>query len=258
MTNSYLSADYERGVFNVSACTWVEGAKEKIVTITSKDSPDGIDPDSGSRSGSGSGHSKSSLGAGAIAGIVVGAVVALLVIAAILVFCRRRQRKKASFAASEPEPDETMLKGPIHNSHVPSGLPIKHPSAPELDGDVPQIYQLHGESSSRQRTDTSNVSGPSGPVVSGPVEQPDPVYYELSGNTRLVGPRTDTTGSDRVSPFGTGSSPASRTVEVDRISVSDRGTPPSPAVSTMGTEGLEASSDIVSPTTPVNRWSQPM
>lgn len=249
ITNSYLSADYERGVFNVSSCTWSEGAKENIITITSKDSSDGIDPDSGSRSGSGPGHSKSSLGGGAIAGIVIGAVVALLVIAAIIVFCRRRQRKKDSFAASEPEPDESVLKGPVHNSHVPSGLPIKHPLEPELDGDVPQIYQLHGESSSRQRTDASNVSGP--------VEQPDPIYYELSGNTYLVGPRTDTTGgSERVSPFGTGSSPASRTVEVDRISVSDRA--PSPAVSTMGTEGLEASSDIVSPTTPVNRWSQPM
>ncbi|KAK8111603.1 uncharacterized protein PG998_008060 [Apiospora kogelbergensis] len=237
LQEAYLSADYERGVFNVSSCTWSEGAKENIVTITSKDSSDGIDPDSGSRSGSGPGHSKSSLGGGAIAGIVIGAVVALLVIAAIIVFCRRRQRKKDSFAASEPEPDESVLKGPVHNSHVPSGLPIKHPLEPELDGDVPQIYQLHGESSSRQRTDASNVSGP--------VEQPDPIYYELSGNTYL-----------RVSPFGTGSSPASRTVEVDRISVSDRA--PSPAVSTMGTEGLEASSDIVSPTTPVNRWSQPM
>ncbi|KAK8003202.1 hypothetical protein PG989_002921 [Apiospora arundinis] len=250
LQEAYLSADYERGIFNVSACTWAEGAKENIVTIRSKNSADGIDPESGSGSGSGSGHSKSSLGGGAIAGIVVGAVVALLVIAAIILFCRRRQRKKASFAAAEPEPDESMLKGPVHNSHVPSGLPIKHPSEPELDGNVPQIYQLHGESSSRQRTDASNISGP--------IEQPDPVYYELSGNTRLVGPRTDTTGSDRVSPFGTGSSPASRTIEVDRVSVSDRDAPPSPLVSTMGAEGFEASSDIVSPTTPVNRWSQPM
>ncbi|KAK8034820.1 hypothetical protein PG993_009815 [Apiospora rasikravindrae] len=255
LQEAYLSADYERGVFNVSACTWVEGSDENIVTITSKDSSDGGDPGSRSKSDPGSGHSKSSLGGGAIAGIVVGVVAALALIVAAILFCRRRQRTKASFAAAEPEPDESMLKGPVHNSHVPSGLPIKHPSAPELDGDVPQIYQLHGESSSRQQSQQQTTGGSN---ASGPVEQPDPVYYELSGASHLVpAPRSNTTGSDRVSPFGTGSSPASRNVEADRISVSDRPSPPSPAVSTMGTEGLGASSDIVSPTTPVNRWSQP-
>lgn len=243
------------------------------MTIPSKDPSDNTEFGSGSRTGSGSesGGSKPSLGGGAITGIVVGALAALAIVAATIVFCRRRQRKKASYAASEPEPEESMLKGPIHNSHVPSGLPIRQPSAPELDGEVPQIYQLHGESSSQQqqqshRTGESNTSGP--------VEQPDPIY-ELSDNSHLVPvvPRSNTTGSDRVSPFGTGSSPASRTVEADRISVSDRDsppsrtveadrvsvsdreTPPSPMVSTMGTEGLEASSDIVSPTSPVNRRS---
>lgn len=253
-TGSYLSADYERGVFNVSSCTWAEGADENIVAIPSKDPSDSSDFGSGSRTGSGSGSSKPSLGGGAIAGIVVGAVVGLAVIVAIVVFCLRRQRKKASYTASEPEPEESMLKGPVHNSHVPSGLPIKQPSAPELDGDVPQIYQLHGDSSSQQQHTTG------GSNTSGPVEQPDPIY-ELSDNSHLVPvpvpvPRSNTTDSDRVSPFGTGSSPASRTVEADRASVSDRESPPSPMVSTMGTEGLEASSDLVSPTSPVNRRSQ--
>jgi hypothetical protein len=36
--SSYLSADYERQVFNVSACVWNEGAVENIITITSNDS----------------------------------------------------------------------------------------------------------------------------------------------------------------------------------------------------------------------------
>ncbi|KAK7953559.1 hypothetical protein PG996_014451 [Apiospora saccharicola] len=256
LQEAYLSADYERGVFNVSSCTWNEGADENIVTIPSKDPSDSSDFGSGPRngSGSGSGSSKPSLGGGAIAGIVVGAVAGLAVIAAAILFCRRRQRKKASYAASEPEPEESMLKGPVHNSHVPSGLPIKQPSAPELDGDVSQIYQLHGESSSQQQSQQHTTGGSN---TSGPVEQPDPVY-ELSDNSHLVPaavPRSNTTGSDRVSPFGTGSSPASRTVEADRVSVSDRESPPSPMVSTMGTEGLEASSDLVSPTSPVNRRS---
>ncbi|KAK8058904.1 hypothetical protein PG994_009352 [Apiospora phragmitis] len=244
LQEAYLSADYERGVFNVSSCTWVEGADENIVTITSKDSSDGDDSGSGSGSGSGpgSGHSKSSLGGGAIAGIMVGVVAALALIIGAILFRRRRQRQKASYAASEPEPDESILKGPRATDQASS--------APELDGNVPQIYQLHGDSSSQQqqRTGESNTSGP--------VEQPDPVYYELSGNSHLGPPRSNTTGSDQVSPFGTGSSPASRNIEADRVSVSDRESPPSPMVSTMGTEGLEASSDIVSPTTPVNRWSQ--
>jgi hypothetical protein len=57
----YLTADYERRIFKVSQCTWVAGADENVVTITSKDTAVG-------------GDSIASFSGGVIAGIVVGTV----------------------------------------------------------------------------------------------------------------------------------------------------------------------------------------
>ena len=55
-SHSYLSADYERNIFNVSACTWQEGAEPNIVTIPSRDgntgSPSSDDPSSSGSNGS--------------------------------------------------------------------------------------------------------------------------------------------------------------------------------------------------------------
>ena len=81
----YLTADYERGVFNVSQCAWIEGAKEHVVTITSKDAGDGslTDTISSGRGGEGAGTGgvnsdpvpeSQPLSSGAIVGIVVGVV----------------------------------------------------------------------------------------------------------------------------------------------------------------------------------------
>lgn len=109
----YLSADYERKVFNVSECVWNQGAEENIVTITSRDS----DSDSGNGDGSSSSGS-SGLSGGAIAGIVVACVVAVALIAAVIVLRKRRKWMGAGFAVSakDPPPDESVLKGPVFNS----------------------------------------------------------------------------------------------------------------------------------------------
>ena len=85
----YLSADYERKVFNVSACVWNEGAAQNIVTITSKDSDTSGDSEGGSKP-----HSRPS--SSTIAGISVGSVVAVALIAVIIfVFVRRKRRQSA-------------------------------------------------------------------------------------------------------------------------------------------------------------------
>lgn len=263
--SSYLSADYERETFNVSACTWIEGAKENIVTIPSKDSDDS--PTSSDRGGS------SSLSNGAIAGIVIGAVVLALIVAAVIVLIIRRQRKKSSYRMFKPSPDDSVITGPVHNApltpgakyHSPDsignttaaasygesnaessngGRPVNasgqdsngrvtnatsDPSEPELDGDSQQIYQLHGESRPPP-----------------PESDEAPIYHELGGSEVTKKPE-----SDRVYTVGT-LPPGAR----GEIGTGDE--PPSPYVSTMGTTGWhddagDASSDLVSPTTPVLR-----
>ncbi|XXH03417.1 hypothetical protein Hte_009819 [Hypoxylon texense] len=246
LQEAYLTADYERHTFNVSACTWNEGAQENIITILSPDSDSGSTPGSGGGSGS-------SLGGGAIAGIVIGAIVFFLIVAAIVFLVIRRQRKKAAFAASQPEPDMSMLTGPVHNAPATPGpqkfyspetvgdstgvsnadsnrgsaagrhSPSSNGQDAELDGNSPQIYQLHGES----------VPPPDGGEA--------PTYHELPG-TEV---RKTTSG---------------RVVSAMEASPSSRGEgeEDSPYVSTLGSMGWQgergdASSDLVSPTTPVHR-----
>ncbi|KAH6643379.1 aspartic peptidase domain-containing protein [Truncatella angustata] len=228
LQETHLSADYERGVFNVSACVWNEGAEENIVAITSKDS----DESSGA-GGDPSAHSSgsSSLSGGAIAGIVVGVVVGILIVAAIIAFILRRRRRKVSYAASEPEPDESVLEGPEHNTGPKPE--IKLPNGPELDGNTPQIYQLHG--------DSSRHIAPKEPAPQQPI-------YELAAS------EAGRSGTDRVSTLTTTPSP-------DEKAKAGEASPPSPYVSTLGTTGWpegerwEASSDIVSPTTPIHGGS---
>jgi len=114
----YLSVDYERKVFNVSACVWNQGAKENIVAITSKDSPDAA--------GGSSSSDKPKMSGGTIAGIVIGAILGVLLIAtAIAVFILRKRRKWIgtgfAVASKKPVPDESVLKGPVFNDNSRHG-----------------------------------------------------------------------------------------------------------------------------------------
>ncbi|KAI0164421.1 acid protease [Hypoxylon sp. FL1284] len=246
LQEAYLSADYERKTFNVSACVWNEGAQSNLVTITS------TDPGSGPSSSSSSGSS--SLGGGAIAGIVIGVVAFVAIIGALIALFIRRQRKKTAYAMADPEPDVSVLTGPVHNAPPATPRPPKfyspetvgdgstainsssstrHPStqppdaADELDGDSQQIYQLHGDSASL-RPDAAAAA----PAV----------YHELPGSELRK------TTSGRVVSAMMGESPRRAAGEVED--------PPSPYVSTPGSTGWsgdrDASSDLVSPTTPVH------
>ncbi|KAG5655355.1 hypothetical protein KAF25_006858, partial [Fusarium avenaceum] len=55
LQEAYLTADYERGVFNISQCSWVEGAKARVATITSSVT-DGDSGNEASSSGRGEGE----------------------------------------------------------------------------------------------------------------------------------------------------------------------------------------------------------
>ncbi|KAI0967902.1 aspartic peptidase domain-containing protein [Xylaria arbuscula] len=253
LQEAYLTADYERGVFNVSACSWVQGAAENIVTIPSKGSDDSTD-------GHGSDSGKSRLSGGAIAGIVIGAVVAALFIVAAIIYLIRRQRKKKVFAAQEPEPDMAVITGPVHNHHSSrragkyyspdtvgtstdaggsennrdiNGSSIGNESAQqELDGQDTQVERMTTPSE-----DSAHVHH----VQSEPKilnDPPQPVYHELGG--------TEVNKTRPAAFSNLGSSPlhAVRDEGDDHLD--------SPFISTLGSLGWrdEASSDMVSPTTP--------
>ncbi|KXJ88052.1 aspartic peptidase domain-containing protein, partial [Microdochium bolleyi] len=94
LQEAYLSADYERKVFNVSACTWREGAEEDIITIPSRAGNTGPNGDSGSSGNESGGSGGSGLSTGQIAGIAVGSVLAALLIIALIGLCVLRQRRK--------------------------------------------------------------------------------------------------------------------------------------------------------------------
>lgn len=147
----YLSADYERRIFNVSQCAWNEGAEENIVTILANSATNTGEstPTSSSSSHSSDSSGGSSLSTGAIVGIAIGAVAAVILIAVAAFFFLRRRKQDA---ASEPE--QSILQSPAPQSisefdskqadgNVFAIPPIMHG---ELSGNDTQIYQLHADS----------------------------------------------------------------------------------------------------------------
>ncbi|KAK0617563.1 aspartic peptidase domain-containing protein [Immersiella caudata] len=182
LQEAYLSVDYERKVFNVSACEWNQGAEENIVPITSKDSPN---------VGGGSSSSGSKLSGGTIAGIVIGSVLGgLLLIAAIAVFILRKRRKwiGTGFAVaakkSEPAADESALKGPVFNDHsrhgsTPSSVPF---SADDISG-------------SRSRS-TAEYARPASAAASDSAAAAAGTTVELDGDGTAVRPNTELDGHE--------------------------------------------------------------
>lgn len=262
--SSYLSADYERKVFNVSACVWNQGAQENIVTITSTDSDSAT-----GRGSSPSGHSH--LSGGAIADIVVACVIVgiLLAVAIAYVILRKRRKwMKAGFAvaAPKPEPDEFILDGPVFNSSPHSTAYNSTPmSAADISAprSTAECSRSAADSPARPDTIEENVAGSSTPELDGrdtlirpntelegteiqPVAK-NPLVYELPGS-EVVGGRGREAEPDRA-PSTVGSLPSCD----EREGGSD--SPPSPFVSTLGTfreQDERADSDLVSPTTPTH------
>ncbi|GAB1314532.1 hypothetical protein MFIFM68171_04742 [Madurella fahalii] len=271
LQEAYLSVDYERKVFNVSACVWNQGAQENIVTITSKDSDSAGTSDDASSSGN------SGLSAGAIAGIVVACVVVGIAIVTLIVLLRRRKKITAQFAVAAriPEPDESILKGPVFNS------PSRHGSTP--DDSVP--FSADDVSATRSRS-TAEYSRPGSGIVGESVAGAPTA--ELDGRDTLVRPDTELDGNEIQRPLPRIAENPSGVYELpDNSVVSDTGdrgrkskpnqvpsavgslpsrdemkggndSPPSPLVSTLGTNwepGRDsvAGSELVSPDTPASR-----
>jgi hypothetical protein len=252
---SYLSADYERKVFNVSACVWNEGAEENIVTIAPKDSTSALGDGGSSKSTS---SNKAHLGAGAIAGIVVGCVViGLLAASALAIFILRKRRKwmKAGYAATAPkiEPNGSVLEGPVFNS-VPPATEVSTPFSPDdISGSkstagssrstagspaIPVSIADHADAKSTAELDGREI--PSGSIH--PVVQ-SPLVHELHGSE--VEEKYRPAALDR-KISAVGDLPSFRERQGDEDS------PPSEVSTLGGTNSDEADhSDLVSPIIPV-------
>jgi hypothetical protein len=94
---AYLTADYERGTFSVSQCSWIEGADENIVTIPPKTtdvsiSSDPTDPPSSTTPSAdpNAPNSQHALKGWVIALIVIGSIAGLAVLAGLYLFLRKR------------------------------------------------------------------------------------------------------------------------------------------------------------------------
>ncbi|KAF2969051.1 hypothetical protein GQX73_g4479 [Xylaria multiplex] len=255
LQEAYLTTDYERGTFNVSACSWAAGAEENIVMIPPKDSCSLIN-------GCSSGSRNKSLSGGEIAGIVIGVVLATIIVVAVIVYVIRRERKKRSYAAQDPAPDMAVITGPVHNHH--SSRRVGKYYSPDTVGTSTDAGYSEGNRENRGESNNSNsgeqeLDGQDTQIerITAPnrdeshihqlqeeAKLPNgefvPIYYELGGRelTRA--------GSGLVSRV-------KRQEGEDHLD--------SPFVSTLGSvawqgEGEEASSDLVSPTTPIRHSSQ--
>ncbi|KAI0864070.1 aspartic peptidase domain-containing protein [Xylaria cubensis] len=132
LQEAYLSVDYERRTFNVSACTWDEGAEENIVTIFSKDHQN----DTGSSSPQGSGQSRGHrLNAGEIAGIIIGAI-------AVLSICTGLRKK----TSTHDNRSSSIIDGKYRKAELTTeGNEIRVMRTYELDA-AGNVHELSGES----------------------------------------------------------------------------------------------------------------
>lgn len=281
LQESYLSVDYERKTFNVSACSWTEGAQQNIVTITAKD------PLPGTNGGAGGGGGGSSLSGGAIAGIVVGAVLGALLIAGIFaVFLLRKRRKwmRKGYTVDAPHPidpsPEFLATAPVLNSHTTSSSAAYSKGSkrvPESAADISAQTSTIGNSRSATGSSPSgvaqilplpgggNVTVPGEPELDGHPVAENPGVYELPGFTVAGGGTSRIGGNvDSMDEVRRPSEPVSG-VSGETPSPESRSSsrPASPFVSTMGTDwngnphfsdgGERPVSHLVSPTTPTRR-----
>ncbi len=109
LLTSYLIADYDRGNFSISQCSWDPNAKQSVIPIYPPAPLTSLTPSTPIPTSNPPSSSSSSPSTGAIAGIVTGVVLFLLLALLtlyILVLKPRRTRKKAAAASLAHPPDD--------------------------------------------------------------------------------------------------------------------------------------------------------
>ncbi|RDW74958.1 hypothetical protein BP6252_06100 [Coleophoma cylindrospora] len=205
LQEAYVTTHYNSRTFNVSQCIFSDSASEKIValpaTLPTAASTATSSSSSAPRPTGTSGHK---LSAGAIAGIVIGAVLAALaIIGAIALFCLRRRRSSQAAENSRPrtpvaEIDAGKRVEPYGSSAYTAqasaftheaggqavaprfeigGNPIMHPQ--ELEASVP-IQWTRPTSAPHRSADRGDTGGSTTASVS-PTDEPGSQAHELSG-----------------------------------------------------------------------------
>lgn len=156
LQEAYITVDYGRSNFTVCQATFSDPMPdEQLVAIL----PPGYNTSTSNSTAPH--HSSSSIGSGAIAGIVVGAVVALTLLVAGFLYLRRRRNRSHPGPSENPDVDvaihvdeEKAIVGEELDSSDVNELPPGMP--PEVEGDA-ALWSTHGanakaELDSGQRT----------------------------------------------------------------------------------------------------------
>lgn len=143
--------------------------------------------DSDSSSCSGSGCS-SPLSPGAVAGIAIAVLVGVVILVGVLFFFIRRQRQKAAYKATPPEPDVSFLSGPGPVQNAGPSSPSRTDQSPlqarfwspdAVHGDA---CESHNSKSRHDGVSTDNSVDEHGLELDGHDTQIKPVYHELPGS----------------------------------------------------------------------------
>ena len=132
LQEAYLVADYERRNFSISQCSWKEGVQQDIVPIMSP----ALDRHS----------DKQPLRGGALAGVIIGSVVASLGIVLALFYMARRRRKYLE-SQSKADCRDSSEVSERQETCVVDGEVL------EVDGEPLPKPELHGRSFERYEVD---------------------------------------------------------------------------------------------------------
>jgi hypothetical protein len=134
LQSAYLSTDYERQTFNLSQALYpTSSTKENIVPIL---------PPGSSNLQNDTSHSKSGLSTGAIAGVVIGGAVALLVLVAVLILLYRRRQKDEKIKSHNFEDTDALnttaheIQGDEMRYELQDGSGLKHEMVGDSDPKV--------------------------------------------------------------------------------------------------------------------------
>lgn len=178
LQEAYVTTHYNSRTFNVSQALFSDNAIPSLValpatlpTSTSSSTP-GSNPDPNSPS-----SSKKSLGGGAIAGIVIGALAGLALLSALIFFLlRRRRRDKAAASKAEAE------KGPTYE--IDSGKRVNPAEESAYSAQASAV--------------TSEVSGQDARVEKWgvPIMHPQELPADVPGERGTVGNEAEMAGGD--------------------------------------------------------------